>query len=270
MKKYLQKIIVLSCLATFTIIAPSCKSGNKKAAQKNSGSVEQQEPLMVFAAASLTDVLSEIIDSFEVNYPIKVQTNMASSGTLARQIAQGEIPDLYISASKRWADYVDSTGTIIDNSKTTLAMNELVLVAPQNSTLEVAQIDSSLDFMSLLGKERLSMGNPAYVPAGKYAMQSLKHYGWYPQLKGKILPAKDVRSALMVVEMEEAPLGIVYRTDAQKSKKVKILNTFPERSHQTIVYVGGICSHHPSATTFFTYLNSAATQEIWEKYGFRK
>ena len=125
-----------------------------------------KQPLLVFAAASLTDVLSEIIDSFEVEYRIKVQINLASSGTLARQIEQGGVPGVYISASKKWADYVDSLGLILPGYKTEIARNELVLIAPLNSKLEVAAIDSSLDFITLMGSGRLSVGDPSHVPAG--------------------------------------------------------------------------------------------------------
>jgi molybdate transport system substrate-binding protein len=245
----------------------SCGTGQVKEAAY--GEAGQHQPIMVFAGAGLTDVLSEIIDSFEILNPIKVQTNMASSGTLARQIEQGADPDIFISASTHWADYVDSLGYILPGTKVPIAKNELVLIAALNSSVKVAAIDSSLDFMSLLGKYRLSMGDPAHVPAGSYAKESLEYYGWFDKLEGKILPAKDVRSALMVVEFDEAPLGIVYHTDAQKSDKVIILGTFPETSHKPIVYVGGLCKENDMAKVFFEYLTGNASQTIWAKHGFK-
>lgn len=266
MKQNIEKSLALLGFVVIMLLTSSCGSKHKKTEPQTVVTA----PIMVYAAASLTDVLSEIIDSFEVRYPVKVQTNMASSGTLARQIEQGGMPDVYISASQKWVDYVDSIGYIRDNTKTAIAQNDLVLIAPLSNTLELSLIDSSLHFVALLGQDRLSMGDPAHVPAGKYAKQSLDYYGWYGQLKGKILPAKDVRSALMVVEMEEAPLGIVYRTDAQKSAKVKILSAFSDESHKPIVYVGGMCNDNPMATIFFEYLNAEATKAIWFKYGFRK
>lgn len=268
-KNYIQFSSILTALF-FILLLSSCETGKQKKAKANNEASKIQHPIMVFAAASLTDVLSEIIDSFEVKYHMEVKTNMASSGTLARQIEQGGAPDVYISASKRWANYVDSLGYIISGFKSEIARNELVLIAPLNSSIKVLAIDSSLDFMSLLGKERLSMGDPAHVPAGKYAKQSLEYYGWYNKLNGKKLPAKDVRSALMVVEMEEAPVGIVYRTDAQKSEKVKILNTFPDASHKPIVYVGGVCKDDVAVKSFLNYLNADDTKAIWAKYGFKK
>ncbi len=250
------------------VLFSSCRTESKSKADSSSAKMIHKQELLVFAAASLSDVLSEIVDSFEVNYNIKVLTNMASSGTLARQIEQGGTPDLYISASKKWGDYVDSLGCFVAGFKSDIAYNQLVLIAPNNSDKEVTAIDSSLNFKILLGEGRLSIGDPAHVPAGMYARQSLEYYGWYHQLTGKVLPAKDVRSALMVVEMEEAPLGIVYRTDAQKSSEVKILHSFPEKSHKPIVYVAGVCTNYDEAKAFYTYLSSNEMKTIWEKYGF--
>ncbi len=261
MKQRFLMIFAVACLVAATLL-PSCgSSASKKEAKKE---------IMVFSAASLTDVLAEIADSFEVKYNVEVKTNMASSGTLARQIEQGGKPDVYISASKKWANYVDSLGFFIKGYKTQIAKNELVLIAPKESSLSVDAINGDLDIIALLGDGRLSMGDPSHVPAGRYAKQSLTYYKWYDKLSDKMLPAKDVRSALMVVEMNEAPVGIVYRTDAEKSKKVKVLNTFPEESHKPIVYVGGVCSDAPIAKDFYKYLNSPETKAIWAKYGFKK
>lgn len=268
-KKLLQSRRIIIALTILGILF-SCSSGGNKTNDGESSEDKSGQPIMVFAAASLTDVLSEIVDAFESKYQVEVKTNMASSGTLARQIEQGANPDVYISASKKWADYVDSLGYFYEDYKSAIAQNELVLIAPQSSTMEIKAIDSTLNFISLLGTGRLSIGDPVHVPAGRYAKQSLEYFGWYNQLDNKVLPAKDVRSALMVVEMEEAPIGIVYRTDAQKSDKVKVLNSFPEKSHKPIVYFAGVCNDNNVAKNFFDYLNSGETKEIWEKYGFGK
>jgi len=228
------------------------------------------EPVMIYAAASLTDVLNELVSTYETEKGIKLQTNMASSGTLARQIEQGGTADLYISASQKWADYVESMGKVVSGNKVKIAENKLVLIAPTDSELAVPAIDSSLAFGSLLGDGRLSMGDPAHVPAGKYAKQSLEYFGWYEGIKNAMLPAKDVRSALMVVELGETPVGIVYRTDAMKSKKVKILNTFPEESHKPIVYVAELLKENKTSKSFYAFLNSEKAKPIWKKYGFSK
>ena len=248
----------------------ACNIGGERLAQDNSDNGKTNKTVLVYAAASLSDVLIELADSFEVKFQVDVMVNLASSGTLARQIEQGGKPDIYMSANQKWADYVDSLGIFVQNSKTAFAQNELVLITSNDSPLQKIKIDSALDFMSLLRNSRLSIGDPSHVPAGKYAKQSLEYFGWYNKLSGKLIPAKDVRSALMVVEMQEAPLGIVYKTDAQKSKKVKILNIFPEESHKPIKYIGGVCNNSQIAKDFFYYLNAEESNCIWEKYGFQK
>lgn len=268
--KFTRTVSIIVSIAVLGFLF-SCGTPDRKTGKADIGNTEETEQsIMVFAATSLTDVLSEIIDSFEVKYNVVVKTNIASSGTLARQIEQGANSDVYISASKKWADYVDSLGYILKGYKTEIAQNELVLITPKNSYLKLQPIDSSMDFAALLGKGRLSIGDPSHVPAGKYARQSLEYFGWYKQLENKILPAKEVRSALMIVELEEAPAGIVYRTDALKSDKVRILGLFPERSHNPIVYVAGVCKDNKPAKEFFTYLNSGEIKSIWIKYGFKK
>jgi len=224
--------------------------------------------LTVYAAASLTDVLNELIDSFKVAHNINIVVNYASSGTIARQIEQGAKADIFISASKNWANYIDSIGLFVN--MTSVAQNELVVIAPKTSTVQFQKIDSSFNILSVLNDGRLSIGDPKHVPAGKYAKQSLEYYDLYSRLTNKILPAKDVRSALLVVEMGEVPLGIVYKTDALKSQKVKTVVTIPLESHSVIEYYVGVCNEGSSSKAFYEYVNSAQLQAIWEKYGFSK
>lgn len=245
-------------------------TGCRNASIKNTEAVDDKKEIMVFAAASLTDVLSVLVDSFEQQYSASVKLNLASSGTLARQITQGETPDLYLSASKKWANYIDSLGYMIAPNVADVAMNQLVLIAPLSSKLDSLALDSTLDFASLLEGGRLSIGDPAHVPAGRYAKQALAYYGWYNSIDEKILPAKDVRSALMVVEMGEAPLGVVYQTDAQKSDKVKVIAAFASCSHKPIVYVAGVCKLNAASNKFFLYLNSPEANKVWARYGFQK
>ena len=269
MKFHLKNTVrILLSVITLNLMI-SCGGGS----HKNQTEVHESEPasqMMVFAAASLTDVLSELVDSFEMHHDVKINTNMASSGTLARQIEQGGTPDLYISASKRWADYVDSLGLVISPYKEVIAKNDLVLIAPNDSPLGIVKIDSALNILPMLGDNRISMGDPQHVPAGRYAKQALDYFGWYEKLSPRMLPAKDVRSALMVVEMGEAPVGIVYRTDAQKSEKVKVIGTFPDRSHKPIVYVSAICKESDLSKALYDYLKSNEAAPVWSKYGFNQ
>lgn len=226
--------------------------------------------IMVFAAASLTNVLSEIVDSFEINYNIKVKINLASSGTLARQIKQGAAPDVFLSANVHWVNYIDSLGFVKQNLKQEIAQNSLVLIAPKSSDFKTIVIDSLLDLPSLLKGEYLSMGDPNHVPAGKYAKQALMYFNWYSKIKDRVLPTKDVRTALMVVEMNEAPLGVVFSTDAESSEKVKVIGRFSTVSHKPIKYVAAVCNKKKSALLFYEYLNSEETLAIWTKFGFLK
>jgi len=264
MKQKIYYLLTAIALVAAISFITACSGGTKKTAG------ESPKEITVFAAASLTNVLEELIDSFEVSNNVKVITNMASSGTLARQIEQGGTPDVYISASKKWADYIDSLGFVQEPFKDKLAENDLVFVAPTESDLEPFAVDSALDLIAILKDSRLSLGDPSHVPAGKYAKQALEYFGWYDKLSDYYLPAKDVRSALMVVELGEAPLGIVYRTDAEESKKVKIVGTFPDRSHKPIVYVSCLLKENEASKAFYEYIRSEKTALIWNKYGFNE
>lgn len=226
--------------------------------------------LMIFAAASLAGVLEEAADSFEVHYTITVKTNMASSGTCARQIVQGQLPDLFISADSKWMEYLDSLGYISKGTITTVAQNDLVLVVPNESLLKPCTIDSGLNFVSLSGSGLLSIGDPNHVPAGKYAKEALEYFGWYASVAPRLLPAKDVRSACMMVEMREAPLGIVYHTDIHASRNVRLIGTFPEQSHTPIIYLAGVCRDRVGSKLFLSYLTSKEAGSIWARYGFTK
>ena len=247
--------------------APSSEPTSVKSAEAEPA---KQKSILVFSAASLTDVVTEIASAFEASHGVRTKLNLASSGTLARQMEEGGAPEVFLSASKKWADYVEDRGLSKKEYRKEIAKNDLVLIAPKDSALKVSVIDSALDWTALLGDGRLSLGDPAHVPAGKYAKEALEHFKWFDGLKDKMLPAKDVRSALMVVEMGEAPVGIVYRTDADKSGKVRILGAFPESSHKPIVYVATACKTDVAALDFFNYLSSPETDAIWKKFGFRK
>ncbi|MCW8966345.1 MAG: molybdate ABC transporter substrate-binding protein [Candidatus Pacearchaeota archaeon] len=226
--------------------------------------------ILVSAAASLADVVTDIARQFEKENDLEVKTNFASSGTLARQIAQGLVPDVYLSANRKWMNHVDSLGYVDSKSITVIAKNKLVLIAPMKNSPDELTIEPSLDLSGMIGTERLSMGDPSHVPAGKYAAEALAFFGWESVAATQMLPAKDVRSALMVVELGECLLGIVYMTDALKSKKVKVLAIFPEESHSPVVYVAGVCSRNESAEAFQKFLLSESANETWIKYGFNR
>lgn len=232
------------------------------------GAEPKKEPLLLFAAASLAEVLSELQDSFALHSAVQITTNLGSSGTLANQIVQGAAADVFISASPEWVQHLDRLKLVRKNSSARVASNELVLIVPHTSSISQLVVDSSLKLRALLGDGRLSMGDPAHVPAGTYARQALASFGWFDALRPHLLPAKDVRSALMVVEMGESPLGIVYRTDAQKSKKVRVVGAFPPSSHKPVVYSGCLCKESVIGRKYLAYISSEAADAIWRRHGF--
>lgn len=231
-------------------------------------SEKEEHTLTIFAAASLGDVLRELGKGFEQGKEVNLRFNFGSSGTLARQIAEGAQPDLYISANEKWAQYLQEEGAFGGSKPERIAQNRLVMIAPQNLRLDDFGIDSSLNLPAILGEKKLSLGDPNHVPAGQYARQALQHFDLYKEAEPYILPGKDVRSALMVVELEEAALGVVYRTDALRSEKVHILAQFPQESHDGIYYYAGMCTERGLVKDFLSYLVSEEGKSIWERYGF--
>ncbi len=226
--------------------------------------------LLVYSGAGLTDVITELRDSFQVKYNVKVNLNLASSGTLARQIEHGAEPDVYISASMRWANYVSNLGYVVDSVVQEVCCNDIVLITPSDSKITPSDVDSSFNIAALLKGKYLAIGNPAHVPVGKYAKQSLDYYQQYDVLLPFLLMAKDTRSALMTVEMGEAALGIVYYTDALRSDKVKIVAMLPEKSHNKIRYVASLCKDEALSRSFLSYIGTEEIQWIWSKHGFNK
>lgn len=229
----------------------------------------KEEKILVFCAASLNDVISDIATSFEKETKFSVKLNFASSGTLARQIENGADPDIFISANKKWLDYLIDKGYADSVSSKLVAGNQMVLVAPLNSTIQPFQFSDSVKLPELFDG-RLSVGDPEHVPAGAYTMQILNKLGCAKELESRLLPAKDVRSALMVVELGEVEVGIVYRTDALKSDKVKILTQFPDSLHQPVGYYMSLIKgrENDRSLQLYKYIVSEKMKPVWKKYGF--
>ncbi len=243
---------------TFTLISISVFA---------SGTMEKNEnELIIFNAASTTDL---IIDAGKIFYDktgISVKTNPASSGTLARQITEGADANIYISASEKWTAYVNENGYSVKSAS--LLVNDLVLIAPAESTAESFILSFDADLPGRF-QGRISTGDPAHVPAGMYAEQALDYFNWKSVLAERIQPASDVRAALMVVELGECELGIVYRTDAEKSNKVKIISVFPDESHIPIVYFISALTDDEITQKFYSFmLQDEDVKNIYNKYGF--
>ncbi|WP_042354564.1 molybdate ABC transporter substrate-binding protein [Bacillus rubiinfantis] len=229
---------------------------------------EEMVELTISAAASLQDALSDIKAAFEKDYPhVSINYNFGGSGALQQQIAHGAPVDLFISASKENFNQLIQDGIIKRTQSVDLVGNELVLIIPKDSSVRISK------FAELPKADKISIGIPESVPVGQYAIETFKQLHIWPDIKGKVIYAKDVRQVLTYVETQNVDAGIVYTTDAMVSRKVKIAATAKERTHTPIIYPAGIIknnSHPKEALEFFEFLNTDASMKIFEKYGFKR
>jgi len=233
-------------------------------------SVLAEETLTVFGAASTTNALEEAGQAFTAQSGIKVVNSFASSSTLAKQIEQGAPAGVYVSANVKWMDYLAKKGLIVDETRVNLLRNRVVLIVPADSPLTSIEIGPGFDLAAKLGQGRLAMGDPEHVPAGMYGKEALVNLGVWPQVADKIAAAANVRVALALVERGEAPLGLVYSTDAKISQKVKVVGLFPADSHRPIVYPAAVIKAQDSqaARLYLKFLASAPAAQIFTKHGF--
>lgn len=228
---------------------------------------KQSSELLVFGGAGLTNVITELAEIYMQENSVDIKLNFASSGTLARQIEQGAQPSVYISANEKWVDYLIGLDVVVPDSKEKIAGTSMALIVPADSEKDTV---SFLDDFPEQFSGRLSIGDPKHVPAGEYAWKAIGNANYVAQLKDRILPAKDVRSALMVVELGEVEMGIVYKTDALKSKKVKIVSIVPDDLHPQIGFYASILKNKNNEQTrfFYSFLLSEEANEVWMKNGF--
>jgi molybdate transport system substrate-binding protein len=266
MLKMESKKRILRLLARFMVIV----IGMGLDAVIGSGAFAQSE-VMVFAAASTTNAVTEIGKLYSERQLGRVTPSFASSSTLAKQIASGAPADVYISANKKWMDFLAERKLIDQKSRLDLLGNRIVLIAPASSPLTSIDVAPGFALASFLGKDgRLSTGDPEHVPAGMYGKKALENLGVWDQVKDRLAPMKDVRAALVLVERAEAPVGLVYATDAAISKKVRVVGTFPASSHPPIVYPVAIVAggKAEAAKGFIDFLRSPESRAVFEKYGF--
>lgn len=226
------------------------------------------QTLLLFAAASTKEAVEEALDLYNENNEPSAKAVFASSSTLARQIEQGAPADLFLSASPLWTDYLQDQGLLEPAQRHDLLLNRLALI--RNSAW-TARASSPDDLPSALGKERLALGNPSHVPAGLYAKEALTHLGLWQSLSNHLAPTQDVRRALALVERGETPFGIVYRSDAERSRSVEIDLIFPMESHSAIRYpLALIQKDRPEAQALFAFLQGEAATGIFRKWGFER
>jgi molybdate transport system substrate-binding protein len=226
--------------------------------------------ITVLAAASLTDALNAIGDAYHAKTGTTVKFSFAASSALAKQIEAGAPADVFASASEDWMNYLADRKLIDPASRFSPVGNALVMIAPSSLDRAPFTVSASLDLASLLGKDgKLAVADPAHVPAGIYAKQALTHYKLWDGVQSHLAIADDVRGALAFVARGEAPLGIVYKTDALISKSVKTVATFPPESHDKITYPFALVKGaHPEAAKFLAYLKSHPARAVFDKYGF--
>jgi molybdate transport system substrate-binding protein len=224
--------------------------------------------LLVFAASSLTNVLDEVGPMYTRASGQTMKRSYAASSMLARQIEAGAKADVFLSADTEWMDYLQSRNLIDRGTRKNLLGNRLVLVAPADSTLHV-KIAPGFPLGSLLGNGRLATGDPDSVPVGRYAKSALTSLGVWNDVADRVVRAENVRAALSFIARGEVPLGIVYQTDAVVEKKVRVVDVFPESSHQPIVYpVATSARPQEGARAFVAFLGGETAAPIFKKYGF--
>jgi molybdate transport system substrate-binding protein len=229
----------------------------------------QNAKLVVFAAASLKDALDEINAAYRRDKGQETATSYAASSTLAKQIEAAAPADIFISADVDWMDYLAKKNLIKPDTRTNLLGNKLVLIASADSSAKLT-IGPNFPLASALGNGRLAIADPGGVPAGKYGKAALEALGVWSSVADKLAPAENVRATLLLVSRGEAPLGIVYRSDAAADKGVKVLDTFPANTHPPIIYpiAAVAASTNPGNVGYIAYLKSPAAAPVFEKHGF--
>lgn len=228
------------------------------------------DDVLVFAAASLKPALDRIIAQPVFSIPDRIRVSYAASSQLARQIEAGAPAVLFISADQDWMDDLAAHGLVVTETRINLLGNALVLVAPKDSRVRLAATPG-FDLAGALGADgHLALAEPESVPAGKYAKAALIHLDAWNSVRARLVAADNVRAALNFVVRGEAPLGIVYRSDAVSESAVRVVATFAESTHAPIVYPAAIVSGHdsPKARQLLHALQAPAEQAIFRAYGF--
>ncbi|MBP2651871.1 MAG: molybdenum transporter, periplasmic molybdate-binding protein [Firmicutes bacterium] len=258
----MKKWILLAITLVIGIVLTGC-GGNSQPNQS-----EAKVELNVSAAVSMKDALAEIQKNYQAKNPnVTLVYNLGASGTLEKQIEEGAPADIFISAATKQMDDLDAKNLIDKATRKNLLENKLVLVVAPNSTLAIAKFED----LAKSEVQKFAVGEPSVVPAGQYAKEVLEKLGLWAGIKDKAVLAKDVRTVLTYVETSNVEAGIVYKTDAAISDKVKIVAIAPEGSHKPIVYPAAILAgtkERKAAENFLAYLSGPEGQTVFEKYGF--
>jgi molybdate transport system substrate-binding protein len=234
-----------------------------------SSSAVGADDVLIFAAASTALALEEGILRYGKTATDRVRASYASSGALARQLDNGAPASLYLSANRKWLDWVEKKGLLAVGTRMDLLRNRLVLVQPGSVISTLMERDLK-GWLGQVRGHRLAIADPMHAPAGDYAKEALTSLGLWKSLSRRTVRTQNVRAALLLVERQEAPYGIIYRTDARASKAVRILADFPEDSHKPILYGLAIIRNkdNEASRRFYNYLMSPDAQKIFRRFGF--
>jgi molybdate transport system substrate-binding protein len=225
--------------------------------------------VLIFVAASLQTALDELTPQMERTSGAVIRISYAASSALARQIESGAPAEMFISADEDWMNYVADRHLIKPETRANLLGNALVLIAPARQPVRL-KIAPGFALAAHLGTGRLAIAEPTAVPAGKYAQAALTNLGVWSSVASKLAPSENVRAALLLVSRGEAPLGIVYRTDALADRAVMIVDTFPEATHPPIVYPAALTvTASADAMRVLTFLRSPPARAVFARQGFQ-
>jgi molybdate transport system substrate-binding protein len=234
-----------------------------------STSSSSADKLNVFAASSLKNAIDAVSASWKADTDMETTLTYAASNALAKQIEAGAPADVFVSADLTWMKYLTDKNLIAKGSEVQLLGNEIVLVAPKDSKINL-KIENGFNLADAVGDGKLALANVDSVPAGKYGKAALEKLGVWASVEGKVAQSENVRAALKLVDLGEAPLGIVYATDAKADTAVKVVDMFPMDSHAPIIYPAGIvaASKNSNAAEFLKYLQTDKAKAIFEAQGF--
>lgn len=256
MRKILISAMAVLSLISFTACGKTANEANKSP-EKN---------ITISAAASLKDALNELKPKYEQKNNVKLTLNFGSSGTLQKQIEQGASVDIFISAGMKQMDDLNAKNLIDKDTKKNLLKNKLVLIVSNDYKDKIKSINDVIN-----NDVKISVGEPASVPAGQYAKETLTNLNQWDKISSKIVYGKDVTQVATYVEKGEAAAGIVYNSDTISLKNCSIVQIFDEKLHKPILYPEAVISsskNKDEAKKFLEYLNSEDAKATFKKYGF--
>ena len=255
----MKKIIFAFFLISYLFV--SCNQSN------NTQSNSENKEIYVLAAASLTDVLTELANNYKQETSTEIIFSFASSGALQAQIEASAPADIFFSAAQKQMNALEEKGLIDSETRKDLLENKVVLISPKNSNLNI----KSFTDITNSNVKKLGLGEPKSVPVGQYSEEILSNLSILDIAKEKAVYGSDVRNVLDWVETAEVDCGIVYATDAKIAKNINIIAEAPEKNHKKVIYPISIIKssqNKEEAKKFIEYISTDKSKEIFQNYGF--